>query len=83
MIGDPRILALSTSSSYVTIDTVQKMIFIMPNRSFIAFQPTPPIVAQYPALLRRSWRIIRERRATNILTGHGMPFSEISLVMSV
>jgi glyoxylase-like metal-dependent hydrolase (beta-lactamase superfamily II) len=47
------------------------------------FKPTPPIVAQEPALLRRSWAIIRERGATTIFPGHGSPFSWASLVMSV
>ena len=46
------------------------------------FRPTPPIVAQDPALLPRSWIIIRERGATTVFPGHGSPFSWASLVMS-
>jgi len=46
------------------------------------FKPTPPIVAQDPALVARSWITIHERGATTVFPGHGSPFSWASLVMS-
>jgi len=51
----------------------------LPSSPFI---PTPPIVAQDPALVARSWKTIHERGATTVFPGHGFSFSWASLVMS-
>jgi len=43
------------------------------------FKPTPPIVAQDPSLLPKSWTGIREFGAKTIFPGHGKSFDWLSL----
>ena len=47
------------------------------------FKPTPPIVAQDPTVLARSWKTICERGATTVFPGHGSPFPSASLKMDL
>ncbi len=44
-------------------------------------RPAPPIVAQDPSELLKSWRMLCERGATTIYPGHGAPFPSESMQM--